>query len=231
LVALRIEMWKAMSADRASSSPCGGGLHPAQALADLFQSGLVGVAGGQGGGGGLDAQAHLGELGQQAQAELAFQQPAQDVGIQQVPLGLGLDHGAVAGAGAEQALGRQHLHRFAGDGAAGAELLGEFALGRKADGDIFAGDNGLTKRLDQTIGQTEARLSAHRLVFFPTGRARSESTLCSVVRSSQEPPAHNEYIVVTELSDQFYANGPRRVESRGDRDARGRRGRTHHQMA
>jgi hypothetical protein len=39
-------------------------------LADAFQPGLVGVAGGQGGGGGLDAQAHLGELGQQAQENL-----------------------------------------------------------------------------------------------------------------------------------------------------------------
>ena len=60
-------MWKAMSAVRAIILALGGGLHAAQTLADLLQPGFVGVAGGQGGGGGLDTQAHLGEVGQQAQ--------------------------------------------------------------------------------------------------------------------------------------------------------------------
>ncbi len=170
----------------------GGGLHAVQRLADAVQTRLVGVAGGQGGGGGLDAQPHLCELGQQPQAELALQHPAQDVGIQQVPLVLGLDHRAVAGAGAEQALGGQHLDGFACHCAAGAVLLGQLAFGGEADRGVVAGDDGLTERFDEAIGQAQARLGSDHQVRCPP-KTRIENivleigqTLCSALRAGPE---------------------------------------------
>jgi hypothetical protein len=91
----------------------------------------------------LDRHAHLGELDQQVDRERAVEQPFQHVRIQQVPAVFGLNHCARPLPGPQQPLGGQHLDRFAHDRTAGAILLAELRLERKAClGGELLGDDG-----------------------------------------------------------------------------------------
>ncbi|KAG5718541.1 hypothetical protein E4T56_gene13697, partial [Termitomyces sp. T112] len=93
------------------------------------------------------------ELRKQVDREFAFQQPAQDIGIEQVPAGHRLNAGALTGPRGQQALGGQHLDRLARDRAADAMLGREIRLGRK--GPVFkrARHDLPPQQVQQPIGQ------------------------------------------------------------------------------
>jgi hypothetical protein len=60
----------------------------------------------------FDGHANLGKVDQQIDRELPFEQPLEDIGVQQVPMCFRLDDDADFLPLAQQALGGKHLDRF-----------------------------------------------------------------------------------------------------------------------
>jgi hypothetical protein len=92
-------------------------------------------------------------MGEQVDREAPFEHPAQHVGIEQVPLAVGLDDRALARAGADQALGGQHLDRLARDRAADPVRFGQFGLGRKTLFVVGAAHDQQPEPVEQAICQ------------------------------------------------------------------------------
>ena len=101
---------------------------------------------------GLDRDAQLVEVAQQLDRKIAFEQPAEHIGIEQVPRCRRLDHRALPRPRAEQAFGGQHLDRLASHRPADAVLPRQFGLGRKRRRLVLAGDDRFADAVEQTIG-------------------------------------------------------------------------------
>jgi hypothetical protein len=140
----------------------GGLLHPRKSGFDLGDRLLAGELRRERRGGRLDRQPQLGELAQQIERELPLEQPAQDVGVEQVPAVARLDHRADLGPRAQQALGRQHLDRLARDRAAEPVRSRKLGLRRKLRLERAADDRA-PQRLAQGVGQVVAVRCAHRV--------------------------------------------------------------------
>ena len=131
----------------------------------------------QGRGGRLDGDAQLAELTQQVDGEAPLEQPAQHIGIEQVPGRGGLHHGPLPGTRGEQALGGQHLDRLAGDRAADAVLPGELGFRGEGPALVAARDDGPAHLVEQPIGEIapERAAALGRGAFVPALHRRGAS--------------------------------------------------------
>jgi hypothetical protein len=93
------------------------------------------------------------------------------------------------GAGAEQALGGQHLDRLARHGAAGAELLGQLAFGRKDLAIEGADDDRLAQFVKQAMREVAAQdgrgrrsgiVHAETIVAIPAGCKRASRSTARI---------------------------------------------------
>ncbi len=106
-------------------------MHQLQRGADAGDGFRIALLGGKSGGGGLDDRAQLDQVAQEFRGELRRLMPGEHIGIEQVPLGARQDVGAGPAAGGDEALGGEHLERFADRLAADGELAGELGLTRQ----------------------------------------------------------------------------------------------------
>jgi len=108
-------------------------------------------------------------MAQQLDREFALERPAQDVGVEQVPRARWLDDRALPRPRTDQALGRQHLDRFAGDRAADGMRLGDFRFGRKGPLLVAAGHDRPPERVEHPVREVAPDAFHRWIMIVPAG--------------------------------------------------------------